>query len=128
MRKLKTLILSTVLSLSLNSCGILVDLDTPKSSELSEKYEYYQDSVNTIRSFMNTTPEEADEIFIILVSECGIDKKIGSIYKNIYSDDTCYTVYCGFSSLDVYLSDDNVVSKVLKSGKEIYPSGKVFET
>lgn len=128
MRKLKTLIFLVVLSLSLNSCGIFIDLDTPKSSELSEEYEYYQDSVNTIRSSIGTTPEEADEIFIVLVSECGIDKKIGSIYKNSLSGDNCYTVYSGFNSLDVYLTSDNVVSKVLKSGKEIYPCDDFSET
>lgn len=127
MQKLKPLILLTVLLPLLSSCGIFVDLDTPKSSELSKEYEYYQDSVNTIRSSMGTTPEEADEIFIVLVSECGVDKNIGSIYKNNRSDDTYYTVYYDFNSLDVYLSADNIVSKVLKSDKEIYPSNDVSE-
>lgn len=107
-------------TLLLSACGSTVDLNTPKSSELSSEYSYYQDSVNSLRSTMGITPEESDEVFIVL-SSCGVDDKITQVYKNGSGNDTYYTIWYGLKSLDVYLKD-SVVDTILSSGKEIYPT------
>lgn len=108
--------LSLCLALSLAGCGGgLVDLDTPKSEELSAQYDYYADSMNTIRADMKMTPEQADEVFIILVS-CGLDEKITSIYEN----GGVYTVNFGGDSLDVTLNG-GAVDTVQQGQDTLYP-------
>ena len=59
---------------------MLVDLETPKSAELSAQYDFYSDSMNTIRNRMGITPEQADEVFIALI-DSGLDGKITLITK-----------------------------------------------
>ena len=108
-------------SVSLSACGSTSNLDTPKSSELSSEYSYYQDSVKLLRSVMNITPEKADDVFIIL-SSCGVDEKINYVFKNGSGNDTYYTVWYGSTSLKVYLNN-STVDKVLSAwNKEIYPT------
>lgn len=97
MKKVLSLVLAAALAASLSACGgALVDLDTPKSEELTAQYDFYPDAMNTIRADMKITPEQADEVFIILTS-CGLDGKITSISES----NGAYTVYYGGSSLDV---------------------------
>ena len=112
MKKVLSLVLAAVLAASLSACGgALVDLDTPKSEELTAQYDFYPDAMNTIRADMKITPEQADEVFIILTS-CGLDGKITSISES----KGAYTVYYGGSSLDVVLSDGAVETVVKDSG------------
>lgn len=106
---------------SLSACGgVLVDLDTPKSEELTAQYDFYPDSMNTIRADMKITPEQADEVFIVLTS-CGLDGKITSISES----NGVYTVYFGSSSLDVTLSD-SVVESVYSGRDMLYPEYKKY--
>ncbi|MEY8576334.1 hypothetical protein AALD01_18665 [Oscillospiraceae bacterium 21-37] len=85
MKRVLSLILAAGLALSLSACGdVLVDLDTPKSSELSAQYDFYPDSMNTIRADMQITPEQADDVFIALVS-CGLDGKISTVCNDVSS-------------------------------------------
>lgn len=88
MKKFLSLAAAVALVASLSGCGgdVLVDLDTPKSQELSSQYEFYPDSMNTIRADMQITPEQADEVFIVLVG-CGLNEKIASISESngVYS-------------------------------------------
>lgn len=116
MKKLISFFLAASLVLSCAGCGnILVDLDTPKSDELTTQYDFYPDAMNTIRADMNITPEQADEVFIILVS-CGLDEKITTIFEN----KGIYTVYFGGNSLDVTLN--NSVVETVYSGRDmLYP-------
>ena len=116
MKKVLSLVLAAVLAASLSACGgALVDLDTPKSEELTAQYDFYPDAMNTIRADMKITPEQADEVFIILTS-CGLDGKITSISES----KGAYTVYYGGSSLDVVLSDGAV--ETVYSGRDmLYP-------
>ena len=119
MKRFLSLCLAACLALSLAGCGGgLVDLDTPKSKELSAQYDYYADSMNTIRADMKITPEQADEVFIILVS-CGLDEKITSIYENGGAVDTVQqgqdTLYPEFSKHNV-LMDYDLIVKDVKSG------------
>lgn len=116
MKKVLSLVLAAVLAASLSACGgALVDLDTPKSEELTAQYDFYPDAMNTIRADMKITPEQADEVFIILTS-CGLDGKITSISES----KGAYTVYYGGSSLDVALSDGAV--EAVYSGRDmLYP-------
>ena len=121
MNKKYIIVPALAVTLLFSGCGTTVDLDTPKSSELSSEYDYYQDSVNSLRGAMGITPEEADEVFIVL-SSFGVDDKITQVTKNGVKDDVYYSVwYGGLNSVKVYLND-NVVSQVLKSGSEIYPN------
>lgn len=116
MKRFLSLCLAACLALSLAGCGGgLVDLDTPKSEELSAQYDYYADSMNTIRADMKITPEQADEVFIILVS-CGLDGKITSIYEN----GGVYTVNFGGDSLDVTLNG-GAVDTVQQGQDTLYP-------
>lgn len=116
MKRFLSLCLAACLALSLAGCGGgLVDLDTPKSKELSAQYDYYADSMNTIRADMKITPEQADEVFIILVS-CGLDEKITSIYEN----GGVYTVNFGGDSLDVTLNS-GAVDTVQQGQDTLYP-------
>lgn len=116
MKKVLSLVLAATLAVSLSACGgALVDLDTPKSEELTAQYDFYPDAMNTIRADMKITPEQADEVFIILTS-CGLDGKITSISES----NGAYTVYYGGSSLDVALSDGAV--EAVYSGRDmLYP-------
>ena len=112
MKKVLSLVLAATLAVSLSACGgALVDLDTPKSEELTAQYDFYPDAMNTIRADMKITPEQADEVFIVLTS-CGLDGKITSISES----KGAYTVYYGGSSLDVTLSDGAVETVVKDSG------------
>lgn len=116
MKKFLSLIVAAGLAFSLSGCGdVLVDLDTPKSEELSGQYDFYPDSMNTIRADMGITPEQADEVFIVLVS-CGLDEKITSIFEN----SGVYTVNYGGDSLDVTLTD-GVVETVCSGRDTLYP-------
>lgn len=110
-------ILMLFICLSLCSCGIFVDTNTPKSAELSEKYNFYSNSVSNIRTGANVTPEEADEIFIVLVENCGVDSQITSVSRTV--NGPC-TVKYGFNSLTMYLEDSNV-STVFDGEEQIYP-------
>ena len=91
MKKVLSLVLAAALAASLSACGgALVDLDTPKSEELTAQYDFYPDAMNAIRADMKITPEQADEVFIVLTS-CGLDGKITSISES----KGVYTVYSG---------------------------------
>lgn len=110
------LLLSVLLCLFLCSCGVFVDTDTPKSAELSNEYDFYENSVASIRGACNVSPEEADEIFIILVNNCGVDKEI-SVSSTINAP---YSVKYGFKTLSMVL-DNKVVSTVSDGDKQLYP-------
>lgn len=115
-KRFLALLAAVLLAASLSACGgVLVDLDTPKSEELSAQYDFYPDSMNTIRSDMGITPEQADEVFIILAS-CSLNEKVTSISES----DGVYTVYFGGNSLDVTLSD-GVIETVYSGQDMLYP-------
>lgn len=117
MKHFLSLVLAVVLALSLAGCGgVLVDLDTPKSEELTAQYDFYPDSMNTIRADMQITPEQADEVFIALVS-CGLDGKIGTISET----DGVYKVRWGTNTLDVTMNSDGTVSEISNGKDVLYP-------
>lgn len=110
-------IAALLLCFSLCSCGVLVDTNTPKSAELSEKYSFYENSVVSIRGGCNVSPEEADEIFLVLVNDCGIDKEVTvTPYAN-----APYSVKCGTKTLSMTL-DGSCVSEVFDGENRIYPA------
>ena len=118
MKKLFSLILAAGLILSLAACGAVVDYDTPKSEELSAAYDFYTDSQRSLASGMAITPEQADDVFLVLIS-CGMDSKVSNVTRKQGDDGHC-TVSSGFSTYDVYYTD-GVVDRVEKGGKELYP-------
>ena len=122
MKRVLSLILAVGLALSLSACGdVLVDLDTPKSSELSAQYDFYPDSMNTIRADMQITPEQADDVFIALVS-CGLDGKISTVSET----DGVYKVRWGANTLEVTMNDDGTVSEISDGKDVLYPEYKQY--
>lgn len=122
MKKLVSLLIAAGLAVSLAGCGgALVDLNTPKSEELSAKYDYYSDSMNTIRGQMSITPEQADEVFIALVS-CGLDGKISTVSES----DGVYKVRWGTNALEVTMNDDGTVSEIGDGTDILYPEFKQY--
>ena len=120
MKKLFSLILAAGLILSLAACGAVVDYDTPKSEELSAAYDFYRDSQASLASGMAITPEQADEVFIVLVS-CGMDGKVSNVTRKQGDDGHCtVNTVTSFTAYDVYYTD-GVVDRVEKGGKELYP-------
>lgn len=110
-------IVALLLCFSLYSCGVFVDTNTPKSAELSEKYSFYENSVASIRGGCNVSPEEADEIFLVLVNDCGIDKEVTvTPYAN-----APYSVKYGTKTLSMTL-DGGSVSEVFDGESQIYPA------
>lgn len=101
--------------------GNLVDTNTPKSTELSEKYSFYEKSVNNIRVDCNVTPEQADEIFLILVDNCGVSDLINYVFKN---NDGTFSMYSSGTNYNVALKDgivSTVSVKHLFSDEQLYP-------
>lgn len=122
MKRVLSLILAAGLALSLSACGdVLVDLDTPKSSELSAQYDFYPDSMNTIRADMQITPEQADDVFIALVS-CGLDGKISTVSET----DGVYKVRWGTNTLEVMMNDDGTISEISDGKDVLYPEYKQY--
>ncbi len=110
-------IAALLLCFSLCSCGVLVDTNTPKSAELSEKYSFYENSVASIRGGCHVSPEEADEIFLVLVNDCGVDKEVTvTPYAN-----APYSVKYGSKTLSMTL-DGSSVSEVFDGESRIYPA------
>lgn len=111
---------AAALAVSLTACGgALVDLNTPKSGELSSQYEFYGDSINDIRSTMGITPEQADEVFIALAS-CGLNDKVTKISEQKSGDDKYFQVWQGGTQYDVFLQDGSV-SKITQGKDTLYP-------
>lgn len=114
-------IAALLLCFSLCACGVLVDTDTPKSAELSGKYSFYENSVASIRGGCNVSPEEADEIFLVLVNDCGVDKEVTvTPYAN-----APYSVKYGSKTLSMTL-DGSTVSEVFDGESQIYPASAVY--
>lgn len=119
-KRLLSLILAAALISALAGCGALVDYNTPKSGELSTQYDFYSDSQRELASGMAITPEQADEVFLVLVS-CGMDGKVSSVTRKAGDEGHCTVSALGtIGSFDVYYTD-GVVDRVEKGGKELYP-------
>lgn len=117
MKRLLSLFLAACLALSLSGC--LADYDTPKHAELSEQYDFYADSQSALSSGMAITPEQADEVFIVLVS-CGMEAKVTNVTRKAGDDGHCQ-VSAGLYVYDVYYTD-GVVDRVEYNGEELYPN------
>ncbi|GHV32359.1 hypothetical protein FACS18949_03010 [Clostridia bacterium] len=119
MKKILAIAISAVLCFALSSCGVTVDLDTPKSSELKAQYDFYSDSMNKLRSDMGITPEQADEVFIALVS-IGLDSKVTNVLKK-YSTESTYDVsWSGAISKEVDIVN-GAVSEIRNGVDVLYP-------
>lgn len=122
MKKFLAFALSAVLSLPFVGCGgVLVDLDTPKSEELSAQYGFYSDSMNMIRADMDITPSQADEVFIALVA-CGLDGKISTISER----DGVYIVRWGVNTLEVTMNNDGTVAEIGDGKNVLYPEYRQY--
>lgn len=123
MKKMVVFLSASLLAVSLSACGgALVDLDTPKSAELSSQYDFYGDSMNDIRSSMEITPEQADEVFIALTS-CGLNDKVTKISEQKDGDAVYYQVWQGGTSYSVYLQD-GAVEKIMRGKDTLYPEAQ----
>ena len=69
---------------------------------------------------MAITPEQADEVFLVLIS-CGMDGKVSSVTRKAGDEGHCTVSALGsLGAFDVYYTD-GVVDRVEKGGKELYP-------
>lgn len=120
MKQFLSLVLLAALVLSLAACGgAVVDYDTPKSGELSAAYDFYRDSQSSLASGMAITPEQADDVFLVLIS-CGMDGKVSNVTRKQGDDGHC-TITSGFNTFDVYYTG-GVVDRVDKGGETLYPA------
>ena len=117
--KRKTFPVILAAALLLSGCGATVDLNTPKSAELKQEYSYYQNSVDKIRTEMKVTPEEADDIFIVL-TDCGVDSEINYVIQKP-STDNCFSVWSSGSEYVTTLSG-TAVESVSLNGSVLYPA------
>ena len=120
MKKAFVSLAAVALAVSLTACGgALVDLNTPKSGELSAQYDFYSDSMNDIRSSMKITPEQADDVFIALTAS-GLDGKVTKIADQKSDGATYFQVWQGGTSYDVYLNG-GTVEKIMQGKDTLYP-------
>lgn len=121
-KRLLFLAVAAALVLGLAGCGgVLVDYNTPKSEELSAQYDFYSDSQRELSSGMAITPEQADEVFLVLVS-CGMDGKVSGVTRKAGDEGHCTISAIGsLGAFDVYYTDGEV-DRVERSGKELYPN------
>lgn len=123
---MKRVILSLLMAgvmLFASACGSSAP-STSKASQLSSQYSFYGASVKSIQSGMSITPEQADEVFLILV-KCGMNKEISYVIGTSPN----YTVDFGkvgdgVTNYNVTLNN-GVVSEVSEGGKVLYPASKV---
>lgn len=122
--KRKSLFAALAVTLLLSGCGATVDLNTPKSAELKQEYSFYQNSVDKIRTEMKVTPEEADEIFIIL-TDCGMDNEINYVYVKS-AEDNSFSVWSSGSEYVTTLSGTSV-DTISLNGSVLYPAAAAVE-
>lgn len=122
--KRKSLFATLAVTLLLSGCGATVDLNTPKSAELKQEYSFYQNSVDKIRTEMKVTPEEADEIFIIL-TDCGMDNEINYVYVKS-AEDNSFSVWSSGSEYVTTLSGTSV-DTISLNGSVLYPAAAAVE-
>lgn len=96
------------------SCGSA----TPKSADLTEKYDFYKSSISSLKTVTGVTAEEADEIFIVLASDCGVDS-LFTVTQN--TSGGFYNINYGFNTLKLYL-DGGTVSEVFEGDNQIFPA------
>lgn len=120
MKKIVCLIVSAALALSLSACTDKEEVNTAKSAELKAQYSFYENSVKKMCNKMDVTPEQADEIFIILTN-CGMHQDINYILGSSGK----YTVDVGKVGEGVtnyYITIENGVVTEIKEGlKIVYP-------
>lgn len=108
--------------LLLTGCG--GSPSSEKSAELSEKYDYYAKSISQLRTIKDSTPDQLDDIFLILV-DCGMDSEITAVNEKIGSDSPAYNVWSDGTDYTVILDSENVVQTVTVpnwfSTKQLYP-------
>ena len=121
MKKVLSLMLCGVLAFSLAACGnsAAPAEDTARAAELRAEYSYYDNSVKKIINAMDVTPEQADEIFTIIV-QIGADSELNMISRK-YGTDNTYTVsWSGASSRELDLFDGEI-SEIRYLSAVIYP-------
>lgn len=119
MKKFSVLAVATAVMLTLNACSGGGVNTSDLSENLKAEYEFYEDSIGTIKSTMGLSQEEADSVFTILVTECGVEEKTQYVFKG--NGDNAYTVWAGLLQLEVTLKD-NAVDTVMQGTEQIYPA------
>ena len=114
MKKISFLAVAIAVMLMLNACSGGADT-SGLSENLKAEYEFYEDSIGTIKSTMGLSQEEADSVFTILVTECGVDEKTQYVFKG--NGDNVYTVWAGLLQLEVTLKD-NAVDTVMQGTEQ----------
>lgn len=124
-KRILCVIVGAALALSLSACSA-EEVSTVKSNELKAQYSFYEKSVKGIRGKMNVTPEQADEIFLVLVNDCGLDGAIRSIYTT--DNGATYKYYWeGSGKTQEITLENGVVSEVCYFSEILYPIEQTAE-
>lgn len=125
MKKLFSFLMCAILALSLAACGGSPAPETEKTAELRAQYGFYDESAKQIKiGIKDITAEQADEVFIVLASHCGLDGAIKDVYKkNSAGNDNTYSYYWDGSAAtyDIVL-DGGIVSEVYNGSILVYPA------
>ena len=121
MKRFVCLIATVALALSLSACAGVEEINTAKSDELKAQYSFYEKSVKVICDKMDVTPEQADEIFLVLVNDCGLDGAIRSIYTT--NGGASFSYYWeGSAKTQEITLENGVVSEVRYLSTVLYPA------
>lgn len=123
MRKIAILVLVTTMFM-LNACSGKGTDTSSLSENLKTEYAFYEDSIKNIKSTMGLSQEQADNVFTVLVTECGINEKVQYVFKG--NSDNTYSVWAGLLQLEVTLKD-NAVDTVMNGTQQIYPAIQVHK-
>lgn len=126
MKKVFALVVLTATTIIINACS--VGINTSYLSEnLKAEYEFYEDSIDNIKNTMGLSQEDADNVFTVLVTECGVDEKIQSVNKHGLNNEGVFDVWSGWQHLTVTIKD-NTVEKVIQDTEQLYPIADKSET
>jgi hypothetical protein len=115
MKKILLFIIS--LAFCFSFCGCAEVEDSARTNELSEKYDFYSSSISRIKVETDLGNTAANDIFILLVDNIGIDS-----YFSISEKDDYYKINYGLlHDYKMYL-DNGVVSSIYDGDKQLYPA------
>lgn len=100
--------------------GCMVE-ESSSSSTPESSYDFYANSVETLKDEMELTDEEADKVFGTLL-EIGLDEEITYCFEETDdSNNVYYKVWWGPHSVDTYLKNKEV-EKILDGDEQLFPA------
>lgn len=95
-------------------------LSKSKSDKLKTQYSFYEKSAKEICKEMKVTQDQADDIFIILVENCGLDGAIRDIYTT-NKGETYFYYWEGSAKTQEITLENGIVTEVKYGFTVLYP-------